>query len=714
MKTTKKLAAVLSGIAIAAAGLSVGLLFDDYSSEVVAGATTSVETTVPETALVDLGWDEESVYVYNKGTANPAIRFTVGGETDYTLANATDLAFRFHVSYSQYNRPNFGNGLSWVRVKFKGNDTVYGITKADVYLPLVGEDGSVSRVRVSNGGNNAVGGQINAAPGTDGTMYLPLSELRDGNQTAEIGNAVTDVENYQSFAIEYVEYTFSGSRYDFAFGPIAIVRQENGTVTRDKLPATASTTASTVTLCKGALYDKATVTVNGVTAQSDGKGSYVATLPDGGTFTYEYSEDRGVYAFDPLSVKLDAEGYGITNAKVYVGDSYDETNDWSINYCTAGYFKEGEIPLRWGFRSLMDIRRGVAPALVYEAQDFKVDITVSALTKLTVDEEHVQIAYKNDLYNVVAKGGSPLSVDSTKGDGTVYVKTNETTNLTVTYDDKFVFRGLELDGTELTGTENADGSYTFSVKVTADGVLTVLGLGETASVAVTVGETGGSVTIDGAAVPEDGIVATNVYKTLRILPSPEAGYQAEVKVIHTIGSEEEGGEPAKQEETLAADEDGVYAYVVDGDFEISVSFSVATYAITYRLNSGVYASGESNPETITYFDVVALKNVSRDGYDFKGWRLEGGSEYVTELKNVSGDITLIAVFELQEVPDTSEDPGTSADSGTSEDTGASEASGAEGGGSTSGGCGSSVTFGAGMFCLLTVCGAIVLRGKKRD
>lgn len=714
MKGTKKLAAVFSGIAIAAASLSVGLLLDDSSKPTEAYAATPVQTTVPTAELSNLAWDEESVYVYNKGTAAPTIRFTVSSDTDYTLESATDLAFRFHVSYSQWNRPNNGNGLSWVRVKFKDSDTVYGITKADVYLPFVEEDGTVSQVRVSGGGENAVGGQINAAPGTDGTMYVPLSELRDGKLTTELGNAVTSVENYQSLAIEYVEYTFSGSRYDFAFGPIALVRQDNGTVTKDKLSATATTTATTVTLCKGIVYDKAAVMVNGVAATSDGNGKYVATLPDVGTFSYEYSEEKGVFAFNPLSVKLDAEGYGVTNAKIYVGDSYDETNEWSIDYCTSGYFKEGEIPLRWGFRSLMESRRGIAAPLVYESQNFKVDVTVSKLTKLTVDEEHVQLIYEKDLYNVVAKGGKPLTVDSTAGDGTLYVKTNETASVKVTYDDKFVFRGLAIGETELTGTANTDGSYTYSVKVTEDSAITVLGLGEEAEVSVTVGATGGSVTVDGAAVPEDGIVATNVYKTLSIAAIPEAGYEAEVKVIHTIESTEEGGEPTEQEEILTAGEDGKYAYVVDGDFEIAVTFSVANYTVTYRLNGGAYASGESNPETITYFDTVALKNVSKDGYDFKGWRLEGESEYVTELKNVDGDVTLIAVFELQEEPDpdTSDDSGSSSDSGTSSDSGSSDGTSVSDAGK-SGGCGSSLTLGAGA-ALLTACGAFLLCRKKRD
>lgn len=726
MKKTKKLAAIFSGIAIVAASLSVGLLFGNTAEVKVADAATSIPTTVPEAELTNLAWDEESVYVYNTSTTSPSIRFNVSSDANYTLANATDLAFRFHISYSQWNRPNNGNGLSWVRVKFKDNDTVYGITKADVSLPLVKEDGTVDQVRVSGGGDNAVGGQINAAPGTDGTLYVPLSELRDGNQTTDFGNALTSVEDYQSLAIEYIEYTFSGSRYDFAFGPIALVRQDNGTVTTEKLSVSATKMAGTVTLCKGIIYDKATVTVNGVAATSDGNGKYVATLPDVGTLSYEYSDEEGVFAFNPLSVKLEAEGYGITNAKVYVGDSYDETNEWSINYCTSGYFKEGEIPLRWGFRSLMEIRRGIAAPLVYESQNFKVDVTVSKLTKLTVDEEHVQLIYEKDLYNVVAKGGKPLTVDSTKDDGTIYLKTNETSSIKVVYDDKFVFRGLTIGETELTGTQNTDGSYTYSVKPTEDSAITVLGVGEAVEVSVTVEGIGGNVMIDGAAVPEDGIIATNVYKTLSIAAIPETGYEAEVKVVHTIESTEEGGEPTVQEETLTAGENGEYTYIVDGDFAIVVTFSVANYTVTYRLNGGAYASEESNPETITYFDTVALKNVSKNGYDFKGWRLEGESAYITELKNVDRDVTLIAVFELHEEPpiDSSDSSDSSDSADSSDGSDSSDTSDSSdisvssddvdvSSEKKSGGCGASLTLST-VSALLTACGMFLLCRKKRE
>lgn len=127
---------------------------------------------------------------------------------------------------------------------------------------------------------------------------------------------------------------------------------------------------------------------------------------------------------------------------------------------------------------------------------------------------------------------------------------------------------------------------------------------------------------------------------------------------------------------------------MDGAFTLKVTFDVVTYNITYRLNSGEYASGESNPATITYFDTVALKDVSREGYDFLGWRIEGSDAYVAELKEISSDITLIAVFELQTVEP---DPDDSTDSTDSADPTDSAQSG--GGTSDVGGCGSSLGLG---------------------
>ena len=63
-------------------------------------------------------------------TAGGTVRFSPSdGETDYTLSNATDIAFRFKIMHRQANRPNVDTGLSYMRIKFVGSDTVWGISK---------------------------------------------------------------------------------------------------------------------------------------------------------------------------------------------------------------------------------------------------------------------------------------------------------------------------------------------------------------------------------------------------------------------------------------------------------------------------------------------------------------------------------------------------------------------------------------------------------
>lgn len=177
-------------------------------------------------------------------------------------------------------------------------------------------------------------------------------------------------------------------------------------------------------------------------------------------------------------------------------------------------------------------------------------------------------------------------------------------------------------------------------------------MGDQVELALDLPAEGGSVSVDGT-VLTGTTLESNIYKTLSIDAAPEKGYNATVSIVYPAA--EEGGE--ERVVTLEPASDGKYYYQVDGVFTLRVAFDVVSYTLTYRLNNGTYAEGESNPETITYFDTVTLKSVSRDGYDFMGWRIEGQSGYVTELKSVESDLTLIAVFEMASV-DPGDDPGT--------------------------------------------------------
>ena len=211
-------------------------------------------------------------------------------------------------------------------------------------------------------------------------------------------------------------------------------------------------------------------------------------------------------------------------------------------------------------------------------------------------------------------------------------------------------------------------------------------MGDETQLTLDIDKTGGSVSIDGNVV-SDTSYTVNIYKTLAITATPEKGYAANVTVIY---GEEEG-----ESKQLTPASDGKYFYPVDKAFTLKVSFRVVTYTLTYRLNGGAYAAGESNAETITYFDTLELKNPVKEGYTFKGWRTEGGSETITTLKNVESDLTLIAVFELKE-------PDPPAPEEKTEE--------------KKSGCSSTVTGAFTGVCALIACGVIAAkkRGKKED
>ena len=187
----------------AAAGTGAAMLAPSAEEEVPAA------TTVPEEDLEQLSIENGTI-AYSTATGTGTVRFTPSSDAAYTLENATDIALRFKIMHRQTNRPNVSTGLCYVRFKFVGNDTVWGISKEDLRFTFVdAETDEVGQVRVSNGGGNAVGGQINAQSGTNGTIYIPLSQIRDGNQTDALGNRLTDTENWQNLQLEYVEYSYS-------------------------------------------------------------------------------------------------------------------------------------------------------------------------------------------------------------------------------------------------------------------------------------------------------------------------------------------------------------------------------------------------------------------------------------------------------------------------------------------------------------------------
>ena len=76
-------------------------------------------------------------------------------------------------------------------------------------------------------------------------------------------------------------------------------------------------------------------------------------------------------------------------------------------------------------------------------------------------------------------------------------------------------------------------------------------------------------------------------------------------------------------------------------FTTKLHYREQSYNIHYALNGG--NSDHGNPGSITVSEVKALKSLTRDGYVFMGWQLDG--EFVNTLKNINKEITLTAIWE---------------------------------------------------------------------
>ena len=78
------------------------------------------------------------------------------------------------------------------------------------------------------------------------------------------------------------------------------------------------------------------------------------------------------------------------------------------------------------------------------------------------------------------------------------------------------------------------------------------------------------------------------------------------------------------------------------DIELFAYFDKNTYEVTYLLDGGINSS--NNPLQIQVTDSVTLEPASKTGYTFVGWYLD--NEKITKLENVSSNITLTAVYEI--------------------------------------------------------------------
>ena len=85
------------------------------------------------------------------------------------------------------------------------------------------------------------------------------------------------------------------------------------------------------------------------------------------------------------------------------------------------------------------------------------------------------------------------------------------------------------------------------------------------------------------------------------------------------------------------------------DQVFTANWEVTSYAITYELNGGSLAAGDSNPVTYTIeSDDIVLKNPVRKGYTFTGWSWEDETEGQTEVTIAKGSFgakTFVASWE---------------------------------------------------------------------
>ena len=353
-------------------------------------------TTVPEEDLEQLSIENGTI-AYATATGTGTVRFTPSEDASYTLNDATDIALRFRIMHRQANRPNVSTGLCYVRFKFVGSDTVWGISKEDLQFTFVdAATGEAGTVRVSNGGGNAVGGQINAHSGTDGTLYIPLSQIRDGNQTDDLGNRLTDTENYESLQIEYIEYTYSAHRWNFAFGDVAIVRQSEGEVTTQTLDLEGESQTSNTTLYD-VFYDNVTLKVNGTEATETADGNFAVDLGEQGTVYIDSDNCSPMTRSGCTAISRTATASppwrrayrGSTATPCRSGRKRRTTGAAAPATATrsallTGYTYEGEYYIRKGNHGLYPGGTDELATLGAQPVDCTIEVTVSALTPVGI------------------------------------------------------------------------------------------------------------------------------------------------------------------------------------------------------------------------------------------------------------------------------------------------------------------------------------------
>lgn len=690
LRLKNKVLALLTGALALLLGFAA--IFAGKTIAASAEENTAGLTAVPDDKLVQLS-DESETMFYSLKTGATVVRYTPAADKSYTLENVSDIAMRLKNGGRQCNTSNTNNGLTYIQFKFKGNDTVWNIKNESFIYATDGTTKLYTHYTFlrANGTISKLVGTANAAATTpekgamlsyqkpsnnfDGTLYIPLTMIYNDNGQTD-ADRITAVDGYEDLELEYIEFEVSTYRYDLVVGDIATI---DGTTYEPTVMELTKELKDDNSMLLTDLYDDATIKVNGQEGVKE-NGKVTATVDGIGSVTL--SSDK-VRFFKTASVSSELnEGYGITNVitKLYNDDA--ELTAYTKNPLSTGYVYSGEYDVR-SVAKTSDVTQEVATPV-----QCVIEVTVAPLVKLNVTGENTGVT--------VSYG----TIDTSATDNRIYLANNSGSTISVVPNTGFSFVEAKLNGEPLTNESATVGEYIYTVKITAESELEIIGTGD--PVDLTVEKAAGlkaTVAIGEKTFADDSETYSTFYReTLSLIVTPTAGYAAKVEKV--VLAETDGEAPTVTE--LTADGDNVYKVYVDGGFTLRVSTSIVTYTVTYRLNGGAYATGESNPETITVLDSVTLKNVTKSGYTFLGWKIQGQGGYVTELKNVAENITVVAEWERQAAADESD--GNNENNEKTDDNANDEKK-------TTSGCGSSLV--GGTSALALAIGAAVVAGKKR-
>ena len=146
--------------------------------------------------------------------------------------------------------------------------------------------------------------------------------------------------------------------------------------------------------------------------------------------------------------------------------------------------------------------------------------------------------------------------------------------------------------------------------------------------------------------PPDASFNINIYNVLTITVaadeakgtvtgagSYDSGAEATVKATPTTGYEFVNWTKGEDE----VSKENPYVFTVTEDVSLTANFKVSTFTISYELDGGQLAEGDTNPGEYTIEDEdIKLKNPTKAGYTFAGWLKEGDETPSTEATIATG------------------------------------------------------------------------------